>query len=512
MAELRTMEKPFVVPGPSGVAIRTRLRPTPDEADVLREVGAHLGSLAARDLAARCADGANHTVARWAERKRTLTGESSSRWAGAITKATHDQWALARRGQAAHLDNLTAGIDTIRQRLSQPVGAPGINHAPGGYRSSREWHQKSRRLSTLEARRDSVAADKAAGVVRVVRGGRRLANTRHHLVEAGLTVEQWRERWTAARMFLTADGESGKRYGNETIRVSPDGQVSVRLPTPLAHLANDRHGRYTLTATVAFAHRGEPWARRVEANLPVAYTIHHDPARDRWYLTASWQPPAVPTIGLDAAVAAGIIGVGTNDDHYAAWLLDTHGNPVGAPRRFDYDMSGSTQRRDAQIRHATTRLLHWARQCAVAAIAMENLDFTDGKTREKYGRRKQFRQVISRFPTARLRSRLVSIAAEAGIAIVAVDPAYTSRWGAEHWAKPTSTPTRKTTRHEAASLVIGRRAQGHPARRRTPPPARHQKDGMRHRSVQARQDHPEREESRPPRTGTRTRSVHPPGT
>jgi hypothetical protein len=41
------------------------------------------------------------------------------------------------------------------------------------------------------------------------------------------------------------------------------------------------------------------------------------------------------------------------------------------------------------------------------------------------------------------------------------------------WA---SSKTRKTTRHEAASLVIGRRALAHPARRRTPPPRQHQTD------------------------------------
>jgi hypothetical protein len=31
--------------------------------------------------------------------KRELTGCASARWAGSITKATHDQWALARRGR-----------------------------------------------------------------------------------------------------------------------------------------------------------------------------------------------------------------------------------------------------------------------------------------------------------------------------------------------------------------------------------------------------------------------------
>ena len=57
---LRVIKPSFVVPGPSGVAIRTRLRVTPAEEKVLGEVGAHLGSLACRDLAARCRDGVLH--------------------------------------------------------------------------------------------------------------------------------------------------------------------------------------------------------------------------------------------------------------------------------------------------------------------------------------------------------------------------------------------------------------------------------------------------------------------
>jgi len=49
----------------------------------------------------------------------------SSRWVGAMTRASHDQWALARRCQAAHLANRDAGIATIRYRLSLPVADKG---------------------------------------------------------------------------------------------------------------------------------------------------------------------------------------------------------------------------------------------------------------------------------------------------------------------------------------------------------------------------------------------------
>ncbi|MET9786175.1 IS200/IS605 family accessory protein TnpB-related protein [Streptomyces canus] len=510
MGRLREIAASFVVPGPSGVAVRTRLKElTPADEKVLALVGAHLGSLASRDLKVRCTQGLEHSADTWAARKRDLTAVSSSRWAGSLTKATHDQWALARRGQLAHIQSLEAGIRMLAHRLSLPLGAKGSKNTPGGYRSTREWHAKARRLHVLEDRLERARADREAGVVRVVRGGKRLARTRHHLPAAQLTEDQWRQRWEAERWFVQADGESGKRYGNETIRISPDGEVSIKLPAPLAQLANATHGRYVLTANVRFAHRRQEWADRVAANRAVAYRIHLDVARGRWYLTAAWQIPASPTVPLQAALAHGVVGVDINADHLAAWRLDTHGNPTGRPRRFFYDLTGTADHRDAQVRHALTRLLHWARTCGVNAIAVEDLDFTTEKTREKHGRRKRFKQLISGMPTGRLRARLASMADQTGIAIIAVDPAYTSRWGAQHWQKPLTGTTRKTTRHDAAAVAIGRRAQGHPIRRRTTPPRAHQSDVHGHRTAQADRRAPGREGPRPPLPGPRTRCVPP---
>nr|WP_241267639.1 transposase [Streptomyces scabichelini] len=471
-----------------------------------------LGSLARGDLARRSRQGGAHDAASWAVRKRELTSKSSARWAGSITKATHDQWALARRGQAAHLAWLRGQIASIEARLARPLGAK-ANKREGlvrGYGSRAEWHAKSRRLHALKDRLVSVEADWVAGRVRVVRGGKQLAQARHHLAAAGLDEAAWRQRWQAQRMFLAADGESGKRFGNETLRVTDTGRLSIKLPAALAHLANAPHGRYVLDATVAFQHRGQEWQDRITANRAVAYRIHHDVARGRWYVTAAWQRATALVLPLEAALARGVVGVDMNDDHLAAWHLDVHGNPVGEPQRFFYDLSGSAEHRDAQIRHALSRLLHHTQRCGAAAIALEDLDFTDGTSREKHGRNKRFRRLLSRFPTAKLKARLVSMAAEQDIAIVAVDPAYTSRWGAQYWQKPLTTPRRKISRHDAASIAIGRRALGYPIPRRTAPPHPDQSDRGGHRTVQARPETRRREEPRPHLPGPRT-GCAPPG-
>ncbi|WP_433175581.1 IS200/IS605 family accessory protein TnpB-related protein [Actinoallomurus sp. CA-150999] len=503
----RGFAAPFVALDPFGVAIRDRLKDlTLADVKVLRLVGDHLGSLASSDLKARCAAGLDHDTGQWAERKRALTGESSSRWAGSITKATHDQWALARRSQLAHIRSIEAGIATISQRLSLPVGEKGTKQSLGGYSSAQEWFAKTRRLHVLQDRLEQQRADHQAGRVRVVRGGKRLLRARHNLEAAEITEAEWRKKWEAARRFLAADGESGKRYGNETIRVTPDGEVSIKLPAPLAYLANTDHGRYILTGKVSFPHRGDQWRDRISVNRAVAYRICEDIQRGRWYLTASWTIPPVKTVPLQAVRAGGLIGVDTNADHLAAWRLDTHGNPVGDPRRFDYDLTGNTQHRDAQIRHALIRLLHWAERHGLA-IAIEDLNFQAETTREKHGRRKRFRNLISGMPTSKLRSRLVSMAAELGITIVAVDPAYTSKWGAQHWQKPLTSKNRNATRHDAAAVAIGRRALGHPIRRRTTPPPHDQSDRAGHRTVQAEPDVPGREEPCPRIPGPRIRSA-----
>ncbi|MDQ0748517.1 hypothetical protein QF034_002748 [Streptomyces africanus] len=385
---MRQVEASFVVPGPSGVAVRDRLRVSATDVAVLCEVGLFLGSLASGDLAVRSRQGLAHDAGSWAVRKRELTGCSSARWAGSITKATHDQWALARRGRQAEMAWLRGQIAAIEPRLARPLGAK-ANKREGlvrGYGSRAEWHAKSRRLHTLKARLAGVEADWAAGRVHVVRGGKHLAHLRHHLDEAGLDENGWRQRWRAARVFLSADGESGKRFGNETIRITDTGQLSIKLPAALAHLANAPHGRYVLDARVAFQHRGQEWLDRISTNRAVAYRIHHDPVRGRWYVTAAWQRAPAPLLSLEGALARGVVAVDMNDDHLAAWRLDVHGNPVGEPQRFFYDLSGTTtQHRDAQIRHALTRLLHHARRSGVAAIAIEDLDFTDNTSREKHG-------------------------------------------------------------------------------------------------------------------------------
>ena len=103
---------------------------------------------------------------------------------------------------------------------------------------------------------------------------------------------------------------------------------------------------------------------------------------------------------------------------------------------------------------------------------IEDLDFAAARVegREKTGNRpsrgrrgRGFRRLVAGIPTARFRDRLVQMTANAGLHVVVVDPAYSSRWGAQHWLAPLREHHPELTGHHAAALMLGRRGLGYRA-------------------------------------------------
>jgi len=566
---LRVMDDPFVVARPRGMRIRTRLQLSLEEEDVLFQVGDFLGSLASKDLATRCKLGKGPKHLGRKERKQALTKATSARWAGAITRVSDDQWERGYKNLIDQRQNLKRAIEVITARLAASVAsdvvasdvvASDVESANGvcevrsadavgrrgsgverrnrksrvkGYHDEAERHAKRQRLTKLQSRLEDVEARITAGRVSVCRGGGRLAKKRHHLADGEITEAEWREEWRAMRMFLIADGEADKLWGNETIRVNPDtGELTLRLPTSLSQLSNTsgRVPSYRFGSKVRFSHRECEWAGQVVSGA-VAYEVSYESKksgklRRRWYLDASWStsklagstPPTLeelwghPTLGSDF-----------NADHLAVWVIAPDGNPVRCGSEIPFVLKGPSSTRDGHLRSAFSALIALAKQNDCKSITVENLDFADARAtgRETMGRGKRgktFRRIVSGMPTAKMRGLLVGMAANAGLWIIAVDPAYTSAWGAEHWQGYLTTHTKKSvaaserlrkavslkqattlkqvttlkqattsiqstsvqstspvTRHLAASVVIGRRGLGHKARMRLKGPGRHQR-------------------------------------
>ncbi|ACZ32231.1 hypothetical protein Xcel_3231 [Xylanimonas cellulosilytica DSM 15894] len=478
---LRVIADPFVVAPPRGVHTRSRVRVTATEDAALTRIGEVLGVAYRQTLASRLRLGAatSGQVAEWRRvTKKSLTPDTSARWAGAITRTAQDSYRTGMRGLGAEVASLSAAVAAIAARLAVPMPESGRNvgrserKAARGYATASERHAKSRRKAQLEERLAAAMERQSAGHPRVVVGGGQLWRNRHHLAAAKMTLVEWDRRWADGRMFFTADGESGKSGGNETIRVSADGSVDIKVP---GALASEFGVRLSISAPVSMAtHRGDEWTQRVADRQAIRYDLHRD-ARGRWYIDASWtrdEPVATPLAGLRAHRT---LGVDLNNGHVDAAVIDPHGNVVGVPQRIDYRIDGTAGHRDAQVRHVVSRLIHMAVAAGCASISIENLGFDDARStgRETMGRGrrgKRFRRVVAGLPTSRFRDRLAAMASTAGVSVIAVDPAYTSRWGKQHWLAPLRDSDSTVDGHRAAAVVIGRRGLGHRARRKSVEP------------------------------------------
>jgi IS605 OrfB family transposase len=474
---IRSISPPFVVAPPAGARVRTRLRASVTDAQVLAALGTHLGSLAGGDLAHRCKEGrldAKGKATSRATRKRSLTAASSSRWAGAITRTSEDAFQLGYRNLIAERRSLRARIARIKRRLAVPCGERQGRLC--GYSSKAERYQKQRRLSVLNHRLNAVETRLEDGRVSFCRGGRALARAQHHLDDTGLTEDSWQDHWRAARLFICADGEAEKTWGNETIRFHPDeGWVEVKLPGSLAHFANLPHGRYRLTCPVAFSYRADEVAAQA-ASGAMRYDVIFDEDKSRWYLDASWKCAPEEVTTIDALRSHRVLAIDVNAGHLAAMVVDPFGNPVGPPVTVGLDLAGlASPTRDGHLRAGISSLIRLAKAHGAKAVVIEDLDFDQARSegREHTGSRpsrgrqgKAFRHVVSGIPTAKFRDRLVQMASNAGLSVIAVDPAYTSKWGAGHWLRALKQISSDATGHHAAALVIGRRGLGQRARRR----------------------------------------------
>jgi hypothetical protein len=168
-----------------------------------------------------------------------------------------------------------------------------------------------------------------------------------------------------------------------------------------------------------------------------------------------------------------VLGVDLNADHLACCILDGSGNPIRDPITIPIATAGlPASQRDGWVRAAITALLDTAQINTCSAVVIEHLDFADARAtgRDTMGRGKRgkrFRRTVAGILTANLRNRLTAMAARRDIVIIGVDPAYTSKWGNQHWVKPLQQQTSEpVTGHHGAATAIGRRGLGLPIRRR----------------------------------------------
>ena len=462
-----------MVAAPSGVSTSARLEVTEAEHDVLVAVGLFLGQRRCEDwvsLVARRRSGEDFGRQR---RREALTAGSTSRWADAVTMSNDRQFRLAMDNLYRERRDKRAALAKVEARLAAPIG--GRDGRVRGYKSKAEHAGKVQRRDHLQAKLAALQRGIDERSPSVQFGGRDLARERVGL-DTDEDLAAWRVRRLAARMFIEAPGDRNKLLGNQTIRVDPaSGLLTLRLPNDLAHLSNTPGAvpTFVFASPVRFHHLGAEWAAQTACGA-VAYAVAFDCDTQKWQVTASWTlPVASETPELESLQHSRSLGVDVNAGHFACCVTDEHGNPCGEPFTVPFPTEGPESLRDAHLRHALTTVIKFAVAEGCETLDMEYLDFADSRStgRETMGsgaKGKAFRRAVSNIPHAKIARQTASMARRAGLAVIASDPAYTSKWGAEHWLAPIR-QTRKgaaATGHHAAGCVISRRSHGYKARRK----------------------------------------------
>ena len=508
------------------MSVGTRLRLTAWERDLLGAVEAQLSRARAWDLpSAQRREKANDRV-----KNLVATFGINSRYAGTICIDNDAAVAATRELLWTHQLRLTRAVAAVTARIALSSKAKacgcrkrGCLRCGGGYLSEHERVMKCRRLAVLTAELAAVKARRASRDYHVVLGGRKLANSRHHLDRSDLAAARWQADWQRGRAWLGSVGNAGVLGGNPCLslrRDDPDRPgdwfLTVSVPRPV----QARFGcgsQVRLASPVPLAHHRAELEDRLASRAAVRADVHFAVdarGRERAMLRLGWvrkaaaqgagdggdltNPARSSVLTLQQARLGGVVAADLNADHLAAARVDQAGNPVGRPVRIPLKLKGlPAALRDARLREAITALIEFAHRTGARAIVVEELGFAQEKTREKHGRNKTFRATISGFPTLAFKTRLVAMCTTAGLTVITVDPRYTSKVGGRDWqrvldggargAKATTattatvgvaiagavaaaTPTTKATRHEGAAVAIGRRglALGLKAGKRTP--------------------------------------------
>ena len=509
----RRLADPFVVAPPAKAVAKTRLRPSEGDEEVLFAVGWHLGSLLRSDVAARCRLGPGVQAPEGrAERKRRLTPECSSRWAGAITRTADEMYALGMRNLKALKERDSKEIAEIDRRAALPtadrrgdapnvqgdVGATDMRARPSATTSSvgdtssrRAWHE-TQRQRLAEGRRVDL----------------RWAARRWPASATTLRPRAWpsnsgQRHWDARRECSSAPTASPARRGAT--------RRSEWCPTHLP------------TSAARRLHRGHPAARaarapvqhlRARPDLSAVGADPLEPPRRRMARTGAVQPlhrlqpsPSTPSRGTlvhhRRLVAArrrsprrsprSRIGPMPRHRRQRRASRCPHPRHLRQPHRsgrkvVQIPQEGTTaQRLGAPARRPSSRLYsEWGkeqrRDLLSDRVPRTSTTHANSDARSSDGADRAAppaaRCAASPPPNSHTPSHRPPDRHQ--IAVVAVDAAYTSRWGRRWWQQPLNQSRRQRgDGHAAAAVVIGRRSQGHSEKRRsrTHPPRPEDRQG-----------------------------------
>ena len=255
----------------------------------------------------------------------------------------------------------------------------------------------------------------------------------------------WLADWRAARAseFMVI-GSKDETAGNQSgqLRVSATGTFSIKLRLPKLLCSAGK----TIDIPLALPHGESSILEALTLNQALTYRFVRDAIG--WRLFISTDLVERPQI---SSFQAGMIGVDINADHLAIAELDRHGNILDT-QRIPLCTYGKTKAQAmAIIGNASKAVVARAKQTG-KPIAIEKLDFAKKKAGLE-GQDARYARMLSSFSYSKIVQTIKARAFDAGIEVIAVNPACTSIIGRHKFAARYG-----ISNHQAAAVSIGRRA------------------------------------------------------
>ena len=308
-------------------------------------------------------------------------------------------------------------------------------------------HQKQRRLARLRDRLARLKADRKAEVVRLCFGSRKLFRAQFDLDANGYaSLDQWREDWQRARSsqfsVLGSKDETGGCQG--CVAEYLGGQrFSLRLRLPHALCQDGQTYRHL---EIALAYGTDALLGALTLERAVSYRFQRDRKGWRVFITTE----ALPFEQVSDR-RLGAIGIDINADHLALCETDRHGNPIASATVPLCTYGLDRRQTQAAVGEAIKAVMAFARD-KNKPLAIEQLDFANKKAAlEDEGGR--YARMLSALAYNQIVATLKARAHDAGLDVIARNPAYTSLIGREKFAKRYGLGP-----HQAAALTIARRA------------------------------------------------------
>ena len=302
---------------------------------------------------------------------------------------------------------------------------------------------KKQRLDILKGRVQSLELKLQAEIPKICFGGRKALREGE--------IWEWREK-RASTIFLVGSKDEGV-HGNQSAHW--DGKnLTLRLPDALGggfvtlSGVNFRYGGDVLQEAMA---RNSAWKtdKSVHRN-GISWSLFRDEL-GRWQVRAMVDEPAA---ALKTDIRNGVIAIDVNVGHLAIAIIDRHGNPIGRMRLNFPTADVESGKAKAMIGEAVRTVCLLALEKGYG-IAIEDLDFAKKKAGlREYGAAHARR--LSGLAYAKFQEMIAARCKRDGIDFHKMNPAYTSVIGRTKYAR-----ARSMTPHDAAALVIGRRAMGY---------------------------------------------------